>query len=197
MKSSLPSQLLRSLWVLPRSLQVLLLLLSAEDRPGARLVKGWLRLCMERDFPRLPPQSGDLPSELDETSSRGLTSKLMCRLQTASDFKSDFPRSCTFPWTKPGSLSPPWFGSIPDPTTTTGPRLASSATTPSAILCGTGSTGQRRWAGCITGGSWRVKLPVEGGGRSGMCALLGVPRVGYGLSGGSRGDGESEAVDGG
>lgn len=53
------------------------------------------------------------------------------------------------------------------------------------------------------GGSWRVKPPVEegGGGRSGKCALLevtlGVTMVGEGLSGGNRGDGESEVVEGG
>lgn len=53
------------------------------------------------------------------------------------------------------------------------------------------------------GGSWRVKPPVDdgGGGKSGKCARLEVPlgvtSVGYGLSGGSKGDGESEAVDGG
>lgn len=50
------------------------------------------------------------------------------------------------------------------------------------------------------GGSWRVNPAVEGGGgRSGKWDLLGVSRWcgGWGLSGGSSGDGESEAVDGG
>lgn len=51
------------------------------------------------------------------------------------------------------------------------------------------------------GGSWRVNPVVEcgGGGRSGKWGLLGVRRWcgGRGLSGGSSGDGEREAVDGG
>lgn len=178
MKSSAPSQLLRTPWGLPRSLLLLLLLLlSAEERPGARLVKGWLRLCTERDLPRLPPQSEGVSSGLDESSSRGFASRLKCLLQTPSDFKPGFSRSCTLPWVGPASLSPPWSASTLDPTTTEGPKLPSSTATPPVISSGTGSAGHRGWEGCTMGGSRRVKPPVEGGGggRSGKCALLEVP----------------------
>lgn len=176
MKSSAPSQLLRPPCALPQSLLLLLLLLLNAERPGAQLVKGWLRLCTERDFPRLSSQSEGVPSGLEERSSRGLTSRLICLLQTPSDFKPDFSRRCTLSWAGPASLSPSWSASIWDPTTREGPRVHSSTVTPPVISSEMGSAGHRWWEGCKMGGSWRVKPPVEegGGGRSGKCALLEV-----------------------
>lgn len=163
MKSSASSQLLRPPCALTHLLLWLLLLLwRSEGWPWARLVKGWQRLCTERDFSRLPFQSEGVPSGLEERGSRGLTSRLICLLQTPSDFKPGFSRSCTSSWAEPGSLSP----STCDLTTTEGPTVP--------WLFKVASTGHWGWEGGKMGGSWRVKPPPEegGGGRSGKCALL-------------------------
>lgn len=198
LKKSVPPQLLS--WSLPRSLPLLLLMLlsRAEERRG--LPKGWLRLCTERDLPRLPAQSAGPASWVEESSFKGLTSRLRCLLQSPWDFRGGFFRSWTRPCVEPAppSTSPSSSSSSSSSTlhltTTGGARLLSSITSSDM-----GWTGPRRLGGTM-GGSWRVKLPDEegGGGRSGNCDFLeGVTRVGYGLSGGSRGEGDSEAVDGG
>lgn len=177
MKSSAPSQLLRPPCALPHSLLLLLLLLlNAEERLGSRLVKGWLRLWTERDFPRLLSQSEGVPSGLEERSSRGLTSRLICLLQASSEFKLDFSRRCALSWIGPASVSSSWSASTWDPTITEGPSVPPPTGTPTVMSSEMGSAEHRWWEGFKMGGSWRVKAPVEdgGGGKSGKCALFGV-----------------------
>lgn len=97
----------------PWSLLLLLLSLSADDKPQS--LCDWLKLCTDRDFPKLLRQSDPALSGLEESRSKGFASKLMCLVHALSAFKSGFCRNST------ASLSSTKLGL----TTTDGPSSSS------------------------------------------------------------------------